>query len=116
MPAWHVGHPIRMCVQRSLRSIRTTSWSRCSAEKATAATCTSTSGSAPPAGHMHARPFGSIRGQVANGRLRARASQLLPVHETSGTRRIGAAAEQADAADEAHGGWRVSKMGYLHLK
>jgi hypothetical protein len=28
----------------------------------------------------------------------------------------GGAAQQADAADEAHGGWWVSKVGYLHLK
>ena len=27
-----------------------------------------------------------------------------------------AAAEQADAADEPHGGWKVSKVSYLHLK
>ena len=28
----------------------------------------------------------------------------------------GAVAQQADAADEPHGGWKVSKVSYLHLK
>ena len=32
------------------------------------------------------------------------------------TRVVPAAVQQADAADEAHGGWKVSKVAYLHLK
>jgi hypothetical protein len=29
---------------------------------------------------------------------------------------VGGAAEQADAADEPHRGWKESKVAYLHLK
>ena len=29
---------------------------------------------------------------------------------------VGAVAQQGDAADEPHGGWKESKVAYLHLK